>query len=280
MRVLVLGAGGMLASDLMAAAPAHVELIALGRAQADVTVPSTIAGALDAHRPELVVNGAAYTLVDRAEVEHERAEAVNGSAPGRLGQLCASRGVAVVHFSTDYVFAGDAARPYEEHDPTAPANAYGRSKKMGEEALLDSGARALILRTQWLYGPRGKSFPQTMWARARAGVATRVVSDQVGRPTFTVDLSAAVWQLILAGASGTYHVANEGHATWFDVASAIFEAAGVPELLTPCRTEDFPTAARRPSFSALSTAKLARDHGIVLPHWRDALNRFLIARTS
>jgi len=186
-----------------------------------------------------------------------------------------ARGVAVLHFSTDYVFAGNAERPYGEMDPTAPLNAYGRSKRIGEVGLSDSGGRPLILRTQWLYGVHGKSFPRTMWDRALQGLPTRVVTDQIGKPTHTADLAAAAWQLVERDARGTYHVANAGEASWFDVASIVFQSLGATSSLTPCVTADYPTPARRPAYSALSTETVARDHGVILPLWTDALERFL-----
>jgi dTDP-4-dehydrorhamnose reductase len=155
-------------------------------------------------------------------------------------------------------------------------NAYGRSKLAGEQGLIASGARSLILRTQWLYGLAGRSFPRTMWDRATKGIPTRVVADQFGRATYTVDLARAVWELIRRDASGLYHVTNAGDAaTWLDVAAVVFAAAGAPSLLASCTTAEYPTPAARPAFSVLDTSRLARDAGVILPPWRNALGRFL-----
>jgi dTDP-4-dehydrorhamnose reductase len=159
---------------------------------------------------------------------------VRHSGTRRGGVGAARRGIAVLHFSTDYVFAGTATSPYEEADPVAPVNAYGESKLRGEEAVLASGAHALVLRTQWLFGTTGKSFPPTMWERA-TGLPTRVVNDQVGRPTYTGDLAVATWRLVEQRAAGIVHATNGGTATtWFDFARDVFAHAGAETLLSPC----------------------------------------------
>jgi dTDP-4-dehydrorhamnose reductase len=274
--VVVLGAKGMLGTDLVATAPDDVRVDAFGRSDLDITDPTAVARVLDKSAPDWVVNASAYTQVDKAETEFDRALAVNAAAVGRLGEICASRFARVVHFSTDYVFAGTGTRPYAENDPTDPLNAYGKSKLDGERALAVSGVHALVLRTQWLYGVHGKSFPRTMWDRATSGAPTRVVTDQMGRPTYTLDLARATWDLVRKNAKGVYHVANAGEpASWFDVASVVFEAAGASRLLSGCTTADYPTAARRPSYSVLDTTRLAREAGIELRPWRIALAEFL-----
>ncbi|HEX7978470.1 MAG TPA: dTDP-4-dehydrorhamnose reductase [Gemmatimonadaceae bacterium] len=276
MRALIFGAAGMLGTDLRAAVPRGTSLIALDVADADITDRAQVASALADARPDWVINAAAYTAVDRAETEWTVAEAVNGVAPGHIAEEAARRGIAVVHVSTDYVFAGTAASPYEEGDPVAPVNAYGESKLRGEEAVLASGAHALVLRTQWLFGRAGKSFPRTMWERATAGLPTRVVNDQVGRPTYTRDLAEATWRLVEQRASGIVHATNGGSAaTWFDVAREVFARAGAEALLSPCATADYPTPARRPMYSVLCTTRLEGLLSGQLPDWHDGLGRFL-----
>ena len=274
-HVLLLGAGGMLASDLAADVPLDVRLTSRRLAELDITNAPAVTAALDSLEPDWIINASAYTEVDRAETDFERALEVNGTAVARLGDLAARRGVRIVHFSTDYVFAGDATRPYREDDPPSPVNAYGRSKLAGENGLRASGAESLIVRTQWLYGRHGKSFPATMWGRARAGLPTRVVADQHGSPTYSVEVARATWRLIAAEARGLYHICNQGVASWFNVAGRVFEAAGALQKLVPCTTADYPTPARRPRYSALDTTKVARDHGIVLPSWEASLTDFL-----
>lgn len=274
MNVLLLGCRGMLGADLASTAPADARITAVGIEELDVTDDAAVAAMLDRARPDWVVNATAYTAVDRAETERDVAFAVNGDAVARLARACAARDVGVVHYGTDYVFDGNGTRPWREDDPTAPLNAYGESKLAGERALLGSRARHLVLRTQWLYGLHGKSFPRTMWERASAGQATRVVSDQYGSPTYTVDLARATWTLVERGTTGLLHVTNAGEATWYDVAARVFAAAGRPELLSPCATSDYPTPARRPAYSVLDGARL-RDAGVAMRPWRTALDDFL-----
>ena len=275
MRVLLLGAGGMLGHDLAASAPPKVTLVSLARAQLDITRSDAVAATLAEVQPQVVINAAAYTLVDRAEAESQAALAVNGAAVGQLARLARRAKARVVHFSTDYVFDGTATLPYFEESPRHPVNAYGVSKAAGERDLQSSGAQYLLVRTQWLFGEHGTSFPRTMWERAQAGRATRVVNDQLGRPTYARDLAAAVWRLIERSACGLMHVTNHGQATWFDVAARVFARAGRPDLLTPCATADYPTKAKRPRYSVLDTERAEQALGGALPTWEDAIDRFL-----
>jgi dTDP-4-dehydrorhamnose reductase len=275
MKALLIGARGLLGADLAATAPSGLELRAMDYAELDITDPVALAQTLDTLRPDVVVNASGYTAVDRAEMEPGAAFALNSTAVGSLGHLCAEQGALVVHFSTDYVFDGRGTHPYREDDATAPLSVYGASKLAGERALLSSGVRALVIRSQWLFGQRGKSFPRTMWERAREALPTRVVNDQHGRPTFTVDLARAMWTLIERGTTGMFHAANGGHATWHDVASQVFRAAGVPELLSSCVTADYPTVARRPARSELDTRKLEGVLGQPLRPWQSALQELL-----
>lgn len=271
----------MLGSDLCAAAPRGTSLIPLDIADTDITDRTQVATVLRDARPDWVINAAAYTAVDRAETDQEKAEAVNGRAPGYIAAEAARRRIAMVHVSTDYVFAGTAATPYQEEDPVAPVNRYGESKLHGEKAVLTSGAHVLVLRTQWLFGRSGKSFPRTMWERATAGLATRVVNDQVGRPTYTRDLALATWQLVERRASGIVHVTNGGApATWFEFAREVFSRARAEALLAPCASGDYPTSARRPSYSVLSTTRMEQLLSAPLPDWHNALSRFLDDLTS
>ena len=265
----------MLGRELSAAGPPTVELVGPAIPRIDVTDHVALAALIAARRPDWVINATAYTRVDDAEHDVDAAMAVNAHAVGALGRICAAGGIAVVHYSTDYVFPGSGTTAYDETAQPDPVNRYGASKLNGERALLASGARALIVRTQWLFGRHGRSFPRTMWERATAGVPTRAVADQIGRPTFAADLATASWRLLAKDASGVYHVANSGTASWFDVAQQVFAAAGRPELLTSCRSEEYPVAARRPRYSVLATDRVRGLLGEDLPHWADALARFL-----
>lgn len=279
MRALLLGAGGMLGHDLAATAPADVALEPRTRAALDLTAPAALAAALDALRPDVVLNAAAYTAVDRAEGEPAAAFAINAGAVGTLGALCAARGVRVVHVSTDYVFDGTGRRPYREHDATNPLGAYGASKRAGEQRLQASGARALVVRTQWLFGAHGRSFVRTMWERARRGEPARVVADQYGAPTHTSDLAAAIWALVASGTAGVIHLANTGAATWFDVAARIYAAAGHAGGVTPCATADYPTPARRPAYGVLDCGR-ARAADVVMRPWEAAVDAWMAAERA
>ncbi len=274
-RALLLGAGGRLGGALVDAAPPNVAVIARERAALDVTDPAALARALETERPDLVLNAAAYAAVDRAESEPAAAHAVNADAVARLGRRAAGAHVRVLHVSTDYVFDGAGGAPYSEDATPAPLSVYGRTKLAGERALLASGAPALVVRTQWLFAPAPSSFPARMLARARAGLPTRVVSDQRGRPTAAADLAPALWRLALGPVTGVLHVAGAGEATWHDVARLVFGHARRPELLTACTTAAFPTPARRPPDSRLDTARADRLLGAPLPPWEDSLRRCL-----
>jgi dTDP-4-dehydrorhamnose reductase len=295
----------MLAHDLAQSSPGEVELHTASRKQVDIVDEDALRTVVFDVRPEVLINTAAYTRVDDAEVERERAFAVNAEAVGAVGRAAVAAGAdravspLVVHYSTDYVFRGDSHFPYREKDATSPVNTYGESKLAGEEALAASGATYLIIRTQWLFGIHGKSFPRTMWERAVARKPTKVVQDQVGRPTYTADLAAATWTLLRCAlkagrdslvengsdpqpgwassvlGGGIVHVANSGTASWYDVANRVFATAGAEELVRPCTTTEYPTPAMRPSWSVLDTSRSERLIGYGLPTWEDSIGRFL-----
>jgi len=275
MRAMLLGAGGMLGHDLAATVPPAVTLLPYTKAQLDITDAKALATTVATAKPDLIINAAAYTAVDRAETEQDLAFRVNAQAVGTLGRIAHSSGARVIHLSTDYVFDGEAHEPYTEESPTNPVNAYGASKLAGERALQHAGTDSLIIRTQWLFGTRGKSFPRTMWERARASLATKVVADQTGRPTYAHDLAKALWSLAEQGARGVMHVTNAGHATWFDLASHVFSRLGRSDLLTRCQTVDYPTAAKRPRYSVLATTRVEQRLSGKLPEWREAVDSFL-----
>jgi len=277
MRAMVLGASGMLGRDIMKEGPSAWQLCGFSHAELDVTDRPSVAKALGTVRPEVVINAAAYTKVDQAESETELAYSINATAVATLATMAAEKGFLLVHIGTDYVFDGDSNSPYPEEGKTNPLGTYGSSKLAGERALEDSGAAYLLVRTQWLFGIHGRSFPKTMWERAKRGAATAVVNDQTGRPTHTVDVARAIWTLVLGGWKGCFHVANSGEATWFDVAAHIFKRAQKSSLLKACTTKDYPTIARRPYYSVLSTQHYDSSTHQPLRNWRTALDDFLTA---
>lgn len=280
MRVLVTGAGGQVGADVARLLEGRAQVVAHTRASLDLEKPDDIRWNVRDTRPDIIVNAAAYTAVDRAESDEERARAVNGVAPGILAEEAKRAGALLVHYSTDYVFDGEMDRPYLETDATNPLSAYGRTKLEGERAVAAAGGRHLILRTSWVYAPRGRNFMLTMLRFAAERDELRVVDDQRGAPTSSLALARATTQLLDAQRehAGIYHATASGETTWFGFAGAIFDARKrrlgdayrVPKLV-PIRTVDYPTPARRPKNSVLSNAKLENVFGVRLGHWREGL---------
>lgn len=281
-RVLVTGAAGMLGSELLRTAPGGATVVGTDlRADSgapaagfDLADAARVAELFRAHGPfDGVIHSAAYTAVDLAEDHEADAQRANETATRELARACARVNVPLVCVSTDFVFDGTGTRPYREDDTVSPVSAYGRTKLAGERAALAEHPRgARIVRTQWLYGPRGKHFPGTIVRLAREKGALKVVHDQVGSPTTTLALAPALWDVLARGEAGVYHAACAGQASWFELARAtcdLVDLAHVP--ITPCTTAEFPRPARRPAYSVLDCAKLATLRGRALPHWRDAL---------
>jgi dTDP-4-dehydrorhamnose reductase len=273
-NVVLLGAAGLLGRSLAASPPPGTTLSAFDRATADITDFGAIERLLRREAPDWVLNATAYTDVDGAERDRDTAFQVNGSAVSELARRCAIFGCGLVHFSTDYVFAGDRDTCYSEDAPVAPVNSYGASKEAGEREVRNSGARHLIIRTQWLFGHGGRSFLSTVARRARERQAIRVVADEWGCCTYVEDLAAATWE-ILGRASGTLHVANRGKVSRFEVARRVYEAAGVPELVTAARSADVPMLARRPVSSMLCVDRVEGILGRPMPAWTDAVDRYV-----
>ena len=286
MRVLVTGAAGQVGGEVARLLADRVQVAAHDRSTLDLEQPDDIRWCVREARPNVIVNAAAYTAVDRAETDEARAHAVNGTAPGILAEEAKRAGALLIHYSTDYVFDGDLDRPYVETDATHPLGAYGRTKLEGERAIAATGCRHLILRTSWVYGPRGKNFMLTMLRLAAERDALRIVDDQRGAPTSSLQLARATAELLEAGPdrSGVYHATAAGETTWFGFAGAIFEgrhrqlgeAFHVPRL-QPITTAEYPTPARRPKNSVMSNAKLENVFGVRLGDWREALDEALAA---
>jgi dTDP-4-dehydrorhamnose reductase len=292
-KILLVGGNGQVGSELRRSLAPLGEVVPTTRSgqlpdgdaceAADLAEPATLPALVARVAPDLVVNAGAYTAVDRAEDEPALAMRVNAEAPGALARACAQAGIPIVHFSTDYVFDGRARRPYREDDATAPLGVYGASKWAGERAVRDSGAAHKIFRLCWVYGPRGGNFLLTMLRLARERDLLRVVADQHGTPTPAAWIADATAQALRAHpeASGTWHLAAGGQASWFDFASEIVARAAAMGVIhraprvEAIGTADFPTRARRPAWSVLDTSALAADFGLVLPDWRDGVTQTL-----
>lgn len=273
MRLLVFGKTGQVATELGRRAP---DAVFLGRDEADLANPDGCAAAIRAHRPDGVINAAAYTGVDRAEEEEALATLVNGASPGAMARACAGQGIPFVHISTDYVFDGSGEAPWPVDAPTAPLGAYGRSKLAGEEAVRGAGGAHAILRTSWVFSAHGANFVKTMLRLGAERDALRVVADQIGGPTPAADIAAASLQVLDAlgtnhSKSGTYHYSGGPDTSWAGFARAIFEIAGLEVAVEEIPTSEYPTPAARPLNSRLDCAQLETVFGITRPDWKAGL---------
>jgi dTDP-4-dehydrorhamnose reductase len=280
MRILITGAHGMLGRDLVdAARAAGHEPRGLSRAECDITDELALRRVLDDARPDVVVNCAAWTDVDGAEADEAGALAINATGPGRLAAAATAVGAWTVHVSTDYVFDGGKRTPYLESDPVGPLSAYGRTKLAGERAVAAAAPEAhTIVRTAWLFGVHGRSFPATMLRLAAERDELAVVDDQVGSPTFTGDLAEALVALAADPPTGVIHVAAQGQCSWCEFARAIVAAGGHGDTtrVRAITTAEYPTPAPRPAFSVLRSERGAPE----LAPWPQGLERFLGARVT
>ncbi|MCA3005782.1 MAG: dTDP-4-dehydrorhamnose reductase [bacterium] len=277
--VLLIGHGGMLARAWRAVLErVNAEVVCPTLEQCDFTRPQTVRDVVNAREGGfgLVINCAAWTDVDGAEAKEDAAYDVNAEGPAVLAEACRHSGSLLVHYSTDYVFRGDASAPYSVDEPMAPVGAYGRTKAAGELALRDSGCRHLIIRTSWLYAPWGKNFVRTIAGLCKAKPSLKVVNDQRGRPTSAEHLAAASLALVQAGAGGggagaaeggTWHITDGGECTWFDFAREINRVQGTACDVQPCTTAEFPRPARRPAYSVLDLSRTEAAIG-PMPDWK------------
>ncbi len=278
--ILITGGSGQLGDALQKlAASRQLDFCAVSRPAFDFADPATIDANFAAARPSLVINAGAYTAVDAAETHEAEARSGNHTGPLRLAELCAAAEIPFIHVSTDYVFDGAKGAPYTEDDATNPTGVYGATKRDGEVAILNTAAKAIILRTAWVYAAHGKNFARTMLNAARKTNTLRVVADQRGTPTAAPDLAAAILDIaaILRRDGwapkyrGIFHATGRGETTWHGFARAIFEAAGLHPDVVPITTADWPTPAKRPADSRLDCTKLALVFGLRLPEWRESL---------
>jgi dTDP-4-dehydrorhamnose reductase len=283
-KVLVTGREGQLAQSLNERRNDHpqLELLFAARPETDLSIPGSIAKAIEAARPDVVINAAAYTDVDRAEDEPELAWRINAEAAGEAALAAAAVDARIIQLSTDYVFDGSKSEPYVEADPVNPRNVYGASKLAGEERVRSTNSRHLILRTSWVVSPFGRNFVKTIIGAAASREVLTVVDDQHGRPTSALDLAGALVGIVGrwhagdgVGLGSTYHVAGSGEASWFDLAVATMDECrrlGAPAAeLRPIGSSEWPTRAARPHNSVLDCSRFERDFGFALPAWQSSL---------
>ena len=283
MKILLTGANGMLAADVKITKPETVSLIETDVDELDITNANAVDNFCRHEKPDLILNCAAYTAVDKAEEDKETAYAVNTTGPKNLAQTAAKLNIPFVHVSTDYVFFGDGNAPMKENDKCDPKGVYAKTKRAGELEIEDAGGKWLIVRTSWLYGLRGNNFPDTMIRLAREKDVLTVVNDQKGSPTFSRDLAEALWKLIELQKTGYFHFSNSGECTWFDFAVETISIAKEFELLPkeknidiqPVTSDKFPRPAPRPAYSVMSLEKYTQTTGETPRSWQDGLRNYL-----
>jgi dTDP-4-dehydrorhamnose reductase len=275
-KVLITGAGGMLGGDMIAAcSQAGAEVVPLARADLNISDGPAVDAAMVAHRPDAVVNCAAWTDVDGAEEHEAEATRLNSEAAGMVSAAAAEVGATILHPSSDYVFDGEKGEPYVESDRTHALSAYGRSKLAGETSVAVANPRHFVIRSSWLFGVGGRNFVETMLGIAERQSEVVVVNDQVGSPTYTPHLAAGIVRLIESEDFGIHHVAASGSCSWFDFAQEIFDQSGVECRVMAGSTEMLARPAPRPPFSVLATE---RPDAVALPEWRDGLSAYLAER--
>jgi len=284
-HLLVTGAGGQLGQELARLKTAYpgFHFLLPGRDELDITDKHALQHYFDKHPVDACINCAAYTAVDRAEEEVEKARLVNAIAPGWLASKCREAGIPLIHFSTDYVYHNEQNRPFVETDPTTPNSVYARTKLAGERAALEANPHTIIIRTSWVYSSFGHNFVKTMLRLGKERENLRVVFDQIGTPTYAHDLAGACLEIMQQFMnsddnrqfSGIYHYSNEGVCSWYDFAVAIFQLTGTKCDVEPIETSQYPTPAERPPFSVLNKRKIKEAFGLKVPYWRESLSRCL-----
>ncbi|MDB9434900.1 dTDP-4-dehydrorhamnose reductase [Microcystis aeruginosa] len=283
-KVLLIGAKGQVGQELQVTLQSLGEVISIGREELDLTNSEKISQLIREIRPDYLVNAAAYTAVDKAEIEPDLAYSINAIAPKIMAESAEKIKAKFLHISTDYVFDGRKNTPYLETDVTNPLGVYGQSKLRGEEEIKTVNSQAIILRTAWVYGSYGKSnFVKTMLRLGKEREELKVVVDQVGSPTWSKDIATAITQLLINAdnPAGIYNFTNSGVASWFDLTKAIFEEAKISGIslkiqrVIPITTAEYPTPAVRPAYSVLSGQKISQQLGYIPPYWRDSLKAML-----
>lgn len=276
MKILLLGHKGMLGSDLLLKLNLQHEVVGMDKDEIDIVSAEECNEAIKEIEPNIVINAAAYTNVDGCETAKEECFAVNAEAIKNIAQACLNKNIRIIHFSTDYVFDGTAKQPYKEDDKCNPINAYGESKLAGERYLQSLADDYILIRTSWLYGVKGKNFVQTILEKAKTTPKLSVVDDQVGSPTHTKDLAAAVDLLIEQNAKGIFHITNRGSCSWYQFAVKILQESGLDDVeVTPIKTDQLQRPAKRPAYSVLSMQKFIATTGKTMQPWQLALQDYL-----
>jgi len=274
-KILITGAGGMLAQDMDAAFQGSHEVISMGEHELDICHADRVHETIVELRPDLVINCAAYTRVDDCETEQEKAFAVNAEGVKNIAVACRDQRSLLVHISTDYVFDGTKQKPYREADKTHPRSVYGQSKLAGENFVRTILTRYVIIRSLWLYGRGGNNFVATIKKIAQEKKELRVVNDQTGTPTYTRDLAHAIKALIRGNPQGIYHIANQGTCTWYEFARRIVELTSSPAHVIPINSDEIDRPAKRPAYSVLDCSRFIQETGMALRHWDAALQEYL-----
>ena len=276
MKILLLGHKGMLGNDLLLKLNMEHEVIGKDKEEIDIVSASECKGAIKEIEPDIVINAAAYTNVDGCETAKDECFAVNAEAVKNIAGACRDKNIRIVHFSTDYVFDGMAKQPYKEDHQCNPINTYGASKMAGERYLRSLSENYILIRTAWLYGINGKNFVQTILEKVKTTKKLTVVDDQVGSPTYTKDLAAAVDLLIKQNAKGIFHITNRGSCSWFQFAVKILQEAGINDIdVTPIKSDQLQRPAKRPAYSVLSMQKFIQTTGKTMQPWQLGLQDYL-----
>ena len=276
MKILVTGYKGQLGHDVVERLQARsIDCRGVDIDDFDLTDPDAVKAYLEGYQPDRVIHCAAYTAVDAAEDNEELCYRVNVLGTEYIARYCSEHDVPLMYFSTDYVFDGTGTEPFETNHPRDPQNVYGRTKAQGEDAVTRLTDRCFIVRISWVFGINGKNFIKTMLRLGKEKPELSVVADQYGSPTYTHDLSVLLADMIVTEKYGTYHATNEGVCSWFELAKKVMELAGLPAVVKPVTTDEYPAKAKRPANSRMSKASLDQAGFARLPHWEDAVARYV-----
>jgi dTDP-4-dehydrorhamnose reductase len=278
--VVVTGKNGQLGWEFQQLQAAELDIVLVGKEELDLLNLPSVSAFFEKYKPAYFINCAAYTAVDKAETEQETARIINGEAVGLIAQECQKINCTLINISTDYVFDGNGTKPYQTNSSTDPVNYYGYTKRLGETLALENNEKTIIIRTSWLYSSHGSNFVKTMLRLMKERTELKVVSDQLGSPTYAADLANAILQVIRAIQQGNthkgiYHYSNTGVVSWFGFAAAIRDISGLSCNVLPIPTTAYPTPAKRPAYSVMDTSDLVRDFNIDLKDWKISLQECL-----